>query len=132
MATPLNLPRITPPHMRFDILTPGLPETMYAGMLIAYRVRPLLGIPMVWLTEISQIREREYFVDEQRQGPYKLWHHQHLLIPSDTGVVMKDIVTYIPPLGPLGTLANALIIRNQLRQIFDYRHARIEAIFGKG
>lgn len=104
---------------------------MYEGMMIEYYVRPLLGIKIYWLTEITHVRELEYFVDEQRKGPYTLWHHEHHIKESAAGVLMTDIVHYIPPLGFLGRLANELIIRKQLKEIFSYRTLAIEKKFGK-
>lgn len=129
ISSPHNLKRITPPEMGFHVRTPDLPQKMYAGMLISYTVRPLWGIPVNWLTEITQVVPQHYFVDEQRIGPYALWHHQHILEAVDGGVLMKDIVSYSPPLGPLGSIANALGIRKKLEQIFDYRTTALNEIF---
>lgn len=131
ISSPLNLSRITPEYMGFDILTENLPEKIYPGMIITYHVRPLAGIRMKWVTEITHVREGEYFVDEQRQGPYSMWHHQHHLIQIDGGVLMRDIVTYRPPLGFLGSIANRLLIRRQLEGIFNYRTRRMEELFSK-
>ena len=121
ISSPSNLKEITPGYMGFEITTPGIPEKIYPGLMISYRVRPLLGIKMTWLTEITQVREPLYFVDEQRVGPYALWHHEHMLSPLDHGTLMTDLVTYRPPAGPLGTLARWLFIRKQLEGIFHYR-----------
>ena len=129
IAAPQNLKKITPPYMGFYIRTPNLPEKIYEGMIISYIVRPLLGIKTQWVTEITHIRENEYFVDEQRIGPYAFWHHQHHIIPQQNGVLMKDIVSYKPPFGILGSLANKLIIKNKLNEIFDYRTKVLEDIF---
>jgi len=131
ISSPENLKKITPDHMGFDIITPDLPEKMYPGMIIAYKVSPLLGIKMTWVTEITHVREKEYFVDEQRLGPYRMWHHEHRIEPVDDGVLMSDIVSYKPPMGVLGSLANKLMIKRQLKQIFDYREKVLENIFGK-
>ena len=131
ISTPANLSRITPEYMRFEITTPDMPEKMYPGMIIVYWVRPLLGIRMSWVTEITHIREGHYFVDEQRSGPYALWHHEHFLEPDGEGVVMSDIVTYKLPFGFLGRIAQALFVRKQLREIFDYRREAMENRFGK-
>ena len=130
ISSPANLKQITPEHMGFDITTPGLPEKMYPGMIISYKVSPLVGIRMTWVTEITHVQEGKYFVDEQRIGPYKLWHHEHFLEPVDGGVLMKDIVSYQPPLGFLGAIANFLFIKKQLRNIFDYRFKAVEMKFG--
>ena len=132
ISDPKNLQRITPPEMGFLVRTPELPEQMYAGMLIAYTVRPLLGIPTTWVTEITHVVPQHYFVDEQRVGPYTLWHHQHRIEPSGKGVLMTDIVSYQPPLGVLGRLANALVIRKKLEDIFAFRKQALEKIFVPG
>jgi len=121
ISDPHNLKLITPPYMGFDIMTEDQPKRMYAGMIIEYCVSPLLGIPTTWVTEITHLKDKSYFVDEQRVGPYKLWHHQHLLKPVKEGVEMTDIVSYKPPLGVLGKLANKLIIQMKLNEIFDHR-----------
>ncbi|WP_215225294.1 SRPBCC family protein [Echinicola shivajiensis] len=132
ISSPANLKVITPDHMGFDITSKNLPEKMYPGMIISYKVSPLLGIKMTWVTEITQVKEKEFFVDEQRIGPYVMWHHQHrLTLLQEGGVLMSDIVTYQPPLGPLGALANAVFIKRQLKQIFDYRFKAVEEKFGK-
>ena len=103
---------------------------MYPGMIITYKVSPLLGIKLNWMTEITNVKEYEYFVDEQRIGPYSLWHHQHKIEPIDGGVLMTDIVTYQPPFGFIGAIANSLIIKKRLQQIFDYRSIALEKRFG--
>ncbi len=131
ISSPANLKKITPAYMGFDITSGGLPERMYPGMMIAYKVRPLLGIKMTWVTEITHIKEGAYFVDEQRVGPYALWHHEHFIEPIEGGVLMRDIVSYRPPMGFLGAIANALLIRRQLKGIFSYRHKAVEEMFGK-
>ena len=106
-------------------------EKMYPGMIITYKVSPMLGIKLNWMTEITQVRVHEYFVDEQRIGPYKMWHHQHKIEQIEGGILMTDIVTYQPPMGFLGALANSLFIKKQLQQIFDYRTIALEKRFGK-
>lgn len=131
ISSPRNLREITPAYMGFDIITPGLPEKMYPGMVVGYKVRPVAGIPMKWLTEITQVKPLSYFVDEQRSGPYVIWHHEHFIEAVPGGVRMRDIVTYKPPLGFLGAIANALLIRRQLKQIFDFRRSALEHRFGK-
>ncbi|MFA7272835.1 MAG: SRPBCC family protein [Crocinitomicaceae bacterium] len=131
ISSPANLKRITPAHMGFDIITKDIPEKMYPGMIIAYRVSPLLKIKMTWVTEITKVAMNEYFVDEQRVGPYKVWHHEHFIREENGVVVMSDIVTYVPPFGFLGAIANALIIKKQLKTIFDYRFKAVEREFGK-
>lgn len=131
VSSPANLKKITPPRMGFDITSGSLPEKMYRGMIIAYKVRPVARIRTTWVTEITHIEEGRYFVDEQRIGPYALWHHEHFFEPIDGGVLMRDIVSYKPPMGFLGALANAIFIRRQLKGIFAYRHKAVEALFGE-
>ncbi len=131
-SSPLNLRDITPPYMRFEVLSDKRwVERMYPGQIITYTVRPLLGIPLFWMTEITHVREGEFFVDEQRVGPYALWHHQHHFRPIEGGVEMTDLVHYRLPLGPIGDLAHALFIRRQLEGIFDYRYKVLEERFGR-
>lgn len=132
ISSPRNLKEITPPYMGFDITSKDLPEKMYAGMIISYKVSPVAGIKTNWVTEITHVEDKRYFVDEQRIGPYAMWHHQHWIEPLESGgVLMKDIVTYQPPFGFLGALANSLMIRKKLDEIFDYRTAAVEKKFGK-
>lgn len=131
ISVPANLKVITPDYMSFDVLTPDLPSKMYEGLFIAYKVSPLLNIKMNWVTEITHIKEKEYFVDEQRMGPYKIWHHQHFLKVINGGVEMTDIVDYQPPFGIFGKIANYFFIQNQLNEIFDFRTQKIFELFGK-
>ena len=131
ISSPGNLKKITPEYMGFDVTTKNLPEKMYPGMIIGYKVSPFLGIKMTWVTEITQVSELKYFVDEQRVGPYKMWHHQHFIEPVEGGVLMTDIVDYQPPLGFLGAIANQLVIKSQLNEIFSYRTRQLEAYFGR-
>jgi ligand-binding SRPBCC domain-containing protein len=129
ISSPKNLKKITPDYMGFEINSQNLPEKMYPGMIISYIVKPVLGIKMLWVTEITHIEEMRYFVDEQRIGPYSMWHHQHFIEPSGQGVLMTDIVSYSPPLGFLGALANSLFISKQLNSIFDYRDNILRQLF---
>jgi ligand-binding SRPBCC domain-containing protein len=128
-SSPSNLKEITPNHMGFQITTPNITEKMYPGMIITYKVSPLLNISMNWMTEITHVKPMSFFIDEQRMGPYKLWHHQHLFEEKEGGVLMTDIVTYIPPFGILGDIANWLIIKKKLRDIFAYRFDAVDRIF---
>lgn len=129
-ADPRNLACITPPKLGFQIVTPDLPDRIYAGLMIQYRVRPLLGIPLTWLTEITHVLEGHYFSDEQRMGPYALWHHEHWFrdLGSDR-VELEDRVTYKLPCGRLSEPAHALLVRRQLAGIFDYRTGAVEKRF---
>lgn len=131
ISSPRNLKEITPEYMGFDITSPLDSEKMYQGMIINYNVRPLLNLPTEWVTEITHVEEGAYFVDEQRVGPYKMWHHQHHISPVDEGVLMKDVVSYAPPLGFLGAIANQLVIRRKLKEIFDFRFQVLERRFNK-
>jgi len=131
ISRPENLKEITPPYMGFHITSPDLPPVMYAGMIISYRVSPIAGIPMTWVTEITHVEPESYFVDEQRAGPYSIWHHEHFVEASEGGVKMTDIVTYKLPMGFLGRLAHRLMIRRQLKEIFRFRRQKLEQLFGK-
>lgn len=131
IASPENLKIITPDSMNFVVTSTTHTEKMYPGMMIAYKVSPLLGIRMNWCTEITHVSELNYFVDEQREGPYRIWHHQHHLKEIEGGVLMTDIIHYKAPFGMLGRIMNVLMIRKQLKLIFDYRSKKLEEIFGK-
>lgn len=129
-SDPRNLARITPPKLGFQIVTPDLPERIYAGLMIQYRVRPLLGIPMGWLTEITHVIPGHYFSDEQRIGPYALWHHEHWFRDAGAGSVeLEDRVTYKLPGGRLSEPAHALVVRRQLDEIFNYRTTAVKKWF---
>lgn len=130
-SSPLNLKEITPPRMGFHVTSdPEFLDKMYPGQIIMYTVKPLAGIPLFWMTEITQVESGRYFVDEQRVGPYSLWHHQHHFKAIPGGVEMTDLVHYRIPLGPLGDLANLLFVRRQLEEIFDFRRKKLESVFG--
>ena len=131
ISDPLNLKLITPPDLAMEILSHDLPSHIHPGLIISYSIKPLAGIKMLWLTEIKHLKEKEYFVDEQRAGPYKMWHHLHKLTPFDNYVLMSDVVTYRPPYGFIGSIANSIFIRNKLKDIFEYRRAVLEKKFGK-
>jgi len=104
---------------------------MYKGQFIGYKVKPVLGIPVYWMTEITHVKDKEFFVDEQRYGPYSLWHHQHLFNEIEGGVEMTDIVHYKIPFWFIGDIANGLFVRKKLESVFQYRDERVEAMFGK-
>jgi ligand-binding SRPBCC domain-containing protein len=127
-SSPGNLQKITPKYMGFDVLT-EVPEKMYEGLMIEYRVRPLLGIPMNWITEITHVKEHHFFVDEQRKGPYRIWHHEHHFETVDNGVLMSDIVSYELPFGILGKIAHPILVQRKLNEIFDFRLEIVEEIF---
>ncbi|MCX7736847.1 MAG: SRPBCC family protein [Candidatus Kapabacteria bacterium] len=130
-SSPLNLSKITPSYMDFRI-TSDLPEEMYEGMIITYKVKPVAGIPVNWVTEISHIRKPYFFIDTQLSGPYKLWHHQHIFKEVDNGIEMEDIVHYKLPFGILGNIANFLFVSKQLEGIFNYRKKVLSEIFKGG
>jgi len=129
ISSPQNLKKITPEYMGFDIRTKNLPDKIYEGMIISYVVKPVFGIKTNWVTEITHVKNKEYFVDEQRVGPYSLWHHQHIIKRHGDHVLMNDIVSYKPPLAWLGSMANKIIIRNKLNEIFEYRSKILEKKF---
>jgi ligand-binding SRPBCC domain-containing protein len=130
MSSPKNLKEITPSYMGFEITSKTRGEKMYPGMIISYKVSPVLGIKMTWVTEITHVDTLKYFVDEQRVGPYRIWHHEHHIKAIDGGVLMEDIISYEPPFGFLGAIANTLFIKNQLKEIFDYRFDAVVKKFG--
>ena len=128
-SNPLNLKEITPPHLNL-VVTNEMPEKMHAGMIITYVVEPLLKIKMNWVTEITNMQEPFYFVDEQRFGPYKFWHHQHIFKEIDGGAEVTDIVHYKIRAGIFSSLINKLIVKNELQKIFSYRTEVLLKKFG--
>ena len=127
-SSPANLSKITPPGMGFIITSPPQPG-MYPGMFISYKVSPFLGIKLNWVTEITHVREKLFFVDEQRRGPYSIWHPENHFREVEGGVEMNDILHYQVPLGILGTLADHLFVKNKVRGIFSFREKRIRELF---
>jgi ligand-binding SRPBCC domain-containing protein len=125
-----NLSKITPDYLDFRFAAEA-PESMYEGLLITYKIRPVLGIPITWVTEITHIDEPSLFVDEQRLGPYRFWHHTHLFRPMAGGVEMEDIVHYALPFGPLGSALHLLRVKGQLEGIFNYRELVLKQLFGE-
>ena len=130
-SSPANLQQITPSSLGFSIISKFHGDKMYAGQIIEYKVRPVMGIPLYWMTEITHVTEGRYFVDEQRFGPYSLWHHQHHFRVVEGGVEMTDIVHYKLPFWFLGDIANSLLVKRQLKGIFDFRFKKVESLFGK-
>lgn len=128
---PKNLFELTPPALNLKFTNELFDEDMYPGQIITYKVKPLFGIPLFWMTEITHVNKPHFFVDEQRRGPYSLWHHEHHFKPITGGVEMTDLLHYAIPFGPLGDLAHALFVKKQLHDIFEYRFQRIEALFGR-
>ena len=128
-TSPNNLAQITPDHMGFKITSEPHSEDIYPGQIITYKVSPILRLPMFWMTEITHVIENKLFVDEQRMGPYSMWHHEHHFEVERDKVLMTDIVYYKPPLGIIGNIANALFIRKQLDDVFKYREEAVNRIF---
>jgi ligand-binding SRPBCC domain-containing protein len=129
-SNPANLQAITPDNMGFKVISKHHGDTMYAGQIIEYSVKPLFGIPVYWMTEITQVKDKQFFIDEQRYGPYSLWHHQHHFKAIQGGVEMTDIVHYKNPFRALGRIANTLFVKKKLDSIFNYRFQKVEELFG--
>jgi len=130
LSSPENLKTITPDYMGFNILS-GADRPMFPGQIIQYIVTPVLGIKTKWVTEITHVKDHEYFVDEQRFGPYALWHHKHFINKIDGGVEMEDIIDYKVPMGILGQLVHPILVKPKLEEIFNYRTKKLEELFGK-
>ncbi len=129
LSSPKNLKTITPDYMGFNIIS-GADRAMYPGQIIQYIVTPILGIKTKWVTEITHVSHQKYFVDEQRFGPYALWHHKHFINEIDGGVEMEDIIDYKLPLGILGQLAHPFLVQPKLEEIFSYRQKKLIELFG--
>lgn len=127
-ATPENLNRITPPDMVFEIIS-KVPEKMVEGLIISYRIRPMFNIPFYWETEITRIREYDFFIDEQRKGPYRVWHHEHHFREVEGGVMMTDIVEYDIGKSFLGWMAGRWFVHKRVKEIFDFRYKMLENYF---
>ncbi|MBU2885751.1 SRPBCC family protein [Gilvimarinus agarilyticus] len=128
-STPSNLTKITPKHMGFEITSDNLTQT-YEGQIITYMVGIMPGIKSPWVTEITHVTDQKYFVDEQRFGPYAMWHHEHIFEEKNGAVIMTDRVSYKPPLGIIGRLMHSLFIKRQLLKIFRHRYDSLENFFG--
>jgi ligand-binding SRPBCC domain-containing protein len=127
-SNPSNLQKITPESMGFEIIDFDN-KMMYPGQIIQYTVKPLFGLKLPWTTEITYVKENCYFIDEQRFGPYVLWHHKHFFEATENGTMMTDLVHYALPFGFLGRIMNALVVKNKLKEIFDYREKMVNKIF---
>ncbi|MBF8151542.1 SRPBCC family protein [Winogradskyella sp. F6397] len=130
LSNPANLKTITPDYMGFNILS-GADRPMFPGQIIQYIVTPVLGIKTKWVTEITHVKDHEYFVDEQRFGPYALWHHKHFIKAIEGGVEMEDIIDYKLPMGILGQLVHPIVVKPKLEEIFNYRTQKLEELYGK-
>ena len=129
-SSPYNLPRITPPSLGFKIVS-NPPQAIYPGLLIEYSVSPFPVIPLRWVSEITHVLPLEIFVDEQRFGPYRFWHHQHRFRQVDSGTEVTDEVNYLLPGGPIGALMHRLHVKRQLEFIFGFRRQALTTIFGQ-
>lgn len=129
-SRPENLNDVTPDGMSFEIRSDIRNVSMYEGMIIQYKISPFAGIKMDWVTEITHIADRKFFVDEQRFGPYAMWHHEHHFEEKDGGVLMRDILHYKVPYGIIGTIADAVFVDNKVEEIFRFRKIAVEQIFG--
>ena len=129
LSSPNNLELITPKSMDFNIIDWDKKKA-YPGQIIQYTVKPILGIKINWVTEITHIRSKEYFVDEQRFGPYTFWHHKHFIKEIEGGVIMEDVIHYKPPFGFVGVLLNFLFINSKLNSIFKHRELELIKTFG--
>lgn len=127
-SSPANLRVITPNYIDFRVHT-IVPENLYEGLIIRYTIRPILGIPLSWISEIKIIREGNYFIDEQRRGPYGMWHHEHHFKEVEGGVEMTDLISYRMPFSFIGRFFHWLFIRKQLESIFDYRFRKVDELF---
>lgn len=128
-SRPENLNAITPEEVAFEILSDIKDTKMYEGMIVLYKVSPLLGIKMDWVTEITYIKDQIYFIDEQRFGPYALWHHEHHFEEHDGGTLMTDLLHYKVPYGIIGTIADAIFVNNKVEEIFAFRVKAVEKLF---
>ncbi len=129
-SNPKNLKKITPEEMSFEIVS-GAEKSIYPGQIIQYNVSPIFGIKLRWVTEITHVIDNKYFVDEQRFGPYSLWHHKHFFKKIKGGILIEDVVDYKIPLGWMGQLAHLIFVKNRLKKIFKYRENKLLKLFGK-
>lgn len=128
-SSPNNLANITPPKMGFNI-TSKVDKSVYQGQIISYKVSPISFVKTNWVTEITAVKEQEYFIDEQRFGPYAMWHHEHFFEALPNGkTLMKDKISYKIPFGFLGSIAQKLFVKKQLTSIFEYRKEALKTIF---
>jgi ligand-binding SRPBCC domain-containing protein len=129
MSSPKNLAVITPEYMQFEILSDLGDGKMYQGQIIEYYVRPVLNIKLHWVTEITHVQNKEFFVDEQRFGPYAFWHHKHSFKETSNGIEMNDLIHYKLPLGILGKIGNEILVKKQLKEVFNHRFKVVEKLF---
>ncbi len=127
-STPVNLEKLTPNNLRFKILTCSH-ETMEVGQIISYKIRLMPFVWIHWVTEITRVENKHFFIDDQRSGPYKIWHHRHTFTETKNGVLMEDQVHYLLPFGIIGKIVHTLAVKAQLKNIFDYRKQVLAEIF---
>ena len=128
-CAPRNLQKITPDHMDFHITSEVTPK-IYSGQIITYKVGILPRVKQSWVTEITEVQEERFFIDEQRFGPYKMWHHEHFFYKtSSKTTLIKDKISYKVPYGFLGDIAQKIFIKRQLQSIFEYRFNILEKMF---
>ncbi len=127
-SNPANLVKITPPDMEFRITSP-FQNGIYAGQIITYTVRPFKWGTVNWTSEITHVESPDFFVDEQRFGPYRFWHHQHRFREVTGGVEIHDLVHYLLYHDQLAGLINRMFVAPRLRRIFDFRRAALTTIF---
>ena len=120
---------ITPESMKFEVIS-GADRPMFPGQIIQYKVTPFAGIKTTWVTEITHVQDKKYFVDEQRFGPYALWHHKHFIKEIPGGIEMEDIVDYKLPFGIIGRVTHPILVKKKLQEIFNYREQKLISLFG--
>jgi len=126
-SNPVNLSKITPPWLNLTVIS-NIPRSMHSGMIISYRITPMASMSTLWISEITHVEAPIYFVDEQRLGPFRFWHHQHLFKEVGRDVEIQDIVHYAMPLGPIGEMVHAISVRKKVEAIFNFRQKALERI----
>jgi len=126
-SNPVNLSKITPPWLNLKVIS-NIPKSMHLGMIISYRITPVAFMPTIWISEITHVKIPTYFVDEQRLGPFRFWHHQHFFKEVGRDVEMQDIVNYVMPLGPIGEMVHEISVSKKIKDIFDFRKKALERI----
>ena len=130
ISKPENLVRLTPARMNMNLVA-GVDKPLYSGQMITMKVSPIPGYRSTWVSEITNVEAGRYFIDEQRSGPYSMWHHQHFVNKGDGYTEIEDIIHYKVPYGWLGRLLHPIFIKPQLEKIFAFRRKKLEEIFGK-
>jgi ligand-binding SRPBCC domain-containing protein len=124
-SNPVNLSKITPPWLNLKVIS-DIPKSMHSGMIISYRITPMASISVLWISEITHVEAPIYFVDEQRLGPFRFWHHQHVFKEIGRNVEIQDIVHYAMPLGPIGEMVHSVSVHKKVDSIFDFRQKALE------